>query len=279
MPQITRILFPVDFSPACAGAARYAEALAGRFQAELILAHIVLSGEHNLASELLPHRQAQLNNFVRDDLRYFSTRNICMAGEEPAEMIRSLTEREKVDLVIAPTHGVGAFRRLLIGSVTAKVLHDVLCPVWTSTHAEDAPRLENIHCRKVLCALDLGEHSRDVLAWAGWFAGEYGADLGIVHVPAPWPHGYFGGELEQAYRRAVTEEAKEAIGRLQHEKGIKAEIFTAPGNPTDTVIRTAGDFAADLLITGRHSTDGLSEFVGQHAYSIIGQSPCPVISI
>jgi hypothetical protein len=40
-----------------------------------------------------------------------------------------------VDLVMMPTHGVGTFRSFLVGSVTAKVLHDANCPVWTAAHA------------------------------------------------------------------------------------------------------------------------------------------------
>jgi nucleotide-binding universal stress UspA family protein len=35
------------------------------------------------------------------------------------------------------THGTGLFRSLLIGSVTAKVLHDARCPVWIATRAEE----------------------------------------------------------------------------------------------------------------------------------------------
>jgi nucleotide-binding universal stress UspA family protein len=40
-----------------------------------------------------------------------------------------------------PTHGLGAFRRSLIGSITAKVLHDAECPVWTGVHLAQAPPL------------------------------------------------------------------------------------------------------------------------------------------
>ena len=54
MPQIRKILFPVDFSDSSFGAARYVEYFAGQFQAEIMLLHAVGMGEHNLAEELLP---------------------------------------------------------------------------------------------------------------------------------------------------------------------------------------------------------------------------------
>jgi hypothetical protein len=61
-----------------------------------------------------------------------------------------------------PSYGLGFFRPSLLGSVTAKVLHDVGCPVWTSVHAEEAPPLERIGCTKVLCAIDLRERSQQI---------------------------------------------------------------------------------------------------------------------
>ena len=45
-------------------------------------------------------------------------------------------ERERgLDLIVMPTHA-GVFRRMLLGSTTAKVLNDADCPVLTTQHAE-----------------------------------------------------------------------------------------------------------------------------------------------
>lgn len=64
--QIKRILFPVDFSDSSMGAAQYVEAMAGRFEAEVVMLHAVTMSEHNLAEELLPKRQVQLDGFLSD---------------------------------------------------------------------------------------------------------------------------------------------------------------------------------------------------------------------
>ena len=48
------------------------------------------------------------------------------------------------------TLGEGAFYRFLLGSVTAKVLHESHCPVWTGAHLEEAQARE-FSIRHVLC--------------------------------------------------------------------------------------------------------------------------------
>ncbi len=47
MFQLKRILFPVDFSRRSRGAAAFVEALAGRFEAELILLHVIEPATYN----------------------------------------------------------------------------------------------------------------------------------------------------------------------------------------------------------------------------------------
>ena len=277
-PQIKRILFPVDFSPACLGAARYVEALAGRFEAEVMLLHVVQPGAHSRAEDLLASRRAQLTAFGTSDLRYFSTRTECLIGSDPASDIQSAAKSWKADLIMMPSHGLGTFRRLMLGSTAAKVLHDAECPVWTGVHAEEAPSLENIHCRKVLCAVDLSPHSRSIISWASWIAKECGASLGIVHAVAPWPSVY-GEGLEFAVRQSIVSQASHQVTALKQDANVEAEEFTAGGEPSQVVAATAERFGADLLVTGRHSGTGISQYVGQHAYSIIRRSPCPVISV
>src|SRR6185312_8650208 len=166
MPQIQRVLFPVDFSPACFGAARYVEALARRFGAEVMLLHIASPGGHNRPDDLLARRRDQLNKFAAGDLRYFSTCIQCMTGDDPASDIQSAAKAWNAGLIMIPSHGLGTFRRLMLGSIAAKVLHDAECPVWTSVHAENAPSPESIHCRKILCAVDLSPRSLSIISWA-----------------------------------------------------------------------------------------------------------------
>jgi nucleotide-binding universal stress UspA family protein len=275
MPLINKILFPVDFSPACLNVARYVEAFAGRFEAEIMLLHVVGpgDGELTLPEELLPLRQTQLNAFLADELKYFSTERVCVTGDEPAPEIVAAARRWRPDLVMMPTHGLGAFQRFFFGSVAAKILRDLDCPVWTSVHSEIALPLEDIHCRRILVALDLTERSRGVLAWAAALAAEYEAVLGIVHATAELPLAYTAVSLEKDLTRSVSAQAAKEIESLRKAAGTGARVWIDSGDPATVIPGAAKDFDADLLVIGRHQSGP------DDAYAILRDSLCPVIGI
>src|SRR5260370_1438222 len=74
------------------------------------------------------------------------------------------------------------FSEHCVGAATAKVLHDADCPVWTGVHLEQAPSLEKIEFRKLLCAVAIGPHMDTVLRCAVELANEYRASLSVLHV-------------------------------------------------------------------------------------------------
>src|SRR5581483_11329405 len=91
----------------------------------------------------------------------------------------------------------------LIGSVTAKVLHDSEIPVWTGAHLEEKPERE-FAVKTVLCALDLTAHSAATASRAAALAEKFGAQLKFVHVipgprvDGPGPDGEAFPEWKQA---------------------------------------------------------------------------------
>lgn len=278
MLTMKKILFPVDFSEQCVGAARYVEAFAGRFEAQVQMLHVVPNGEQVLAREVLPARQAQLDAFLADEFKYFTTERRCVTGDPSTEIVAAANSW-KPDLIAMPSHGLGFFRRLLLGSVTAKVLHDVSCPVWTGVHSEQAPPLERITCSKVICALDLSIRSRAVLEWASALAGEYGAELGIVHAIPPIEASAAAQFLDEAYVVDLAVAARSVIADLQEDLGTTAQVFVEGGETAKVVRCAAKQFGADLLVIGRHSRAGLAGHLRHNAYAILRDSQCPVISI
>jgi nucleotide-binding universal stress UspA family protein len=253
--------------------------MAGRFEACIRLIHVVGPGEHNLAEELLPGRKMELEAFLAEELKCFNAQRFCVIGDDPAVRIEEAAASWPADLIMMPTHGLGAFRRMLLGSVTAKVLHDLECPVWTSVHAEDAPPLEEIHCRSILRAVDLEHRSQAVLQWAAWFAAEHDADLSIVNATSPIPAITTGSEAADTLLGTTIDIAEEGVARLKAAVNLDCPAMVRLGDPAAVVTAAAEDYRADLLIIGRHSGEGLLGRLMDNAYSILRGSPCPVISI
>jgi nucleotide-binding universal stress UspA family protein len=175
-----------------------------------------------------------------------------------------------------PTRGLGLFRSLLVGSATAKVLHDARCPVWTAAHAEqqragDLPRT-------ILCAVDGSPGSGALLGWAADFSRRAGAALRLLHVVAPitdWP----SLESERALQEQVRQAAHAKISSLQADAGVQAPLRVAVGEIAATVAEHASEEDADLILIGRGLLQQAMGRLRTHAYGIIQRSPCPVLSV
>ena len=147
------------------------EALAVRFEAEIMLLHAVTMREHNPAEELLPQDR---RNWMRPGGRAQIFHHAAFVRDGRSIIGNcDVARRWATDLAMMPTHGHAAFSPASARSVTTKVLHHLDCPVSTGSHSEAAPLLEHIHCRGILCAVDPAERSRSILDLAAGLAGEY----------------------------------------------------------------------------------------------------------
>ena len=118
------------------------------------------------------------------------------------------------------------------------------------------------------------------LQWADWLAKQYQAKLGIVHATAAIDTTVASLDIEEEFDRQVSTQAKARIDALQAEAGTTAhQVFINPGQPEAVVADAAREFAADLLVIGRHSGEGIAADLFQSAYAILREAPCPVISV
>jgi nucleotide-binding universal stress UspA family protein len=287
MNSLAKILLPVDFSERSALAVRYARDLALHFESELTLAHVLppLHSEvgieiaGSMLVDVYRSRTAQaerdLNAFESDALGGLKVRRVLLHGD-PASKIVELAREERIDLIAMPTHGYGPFRRFILGSNTAKVLHDADCPVWTGVHIEEA-RPITAPFSKLLCAVDLGPQSARALAWASWMQREFHGHLTLVHAIAAHTESLDEGDLR--WRSGIREIAEEELLRLQRETGADAELLLEAGEPTRVICSAAARVGAGTVIIGRGSAAGDFGRLRTNSYAIIRQSPCPVVSV
>jgi nucleotide-binding universal stress UspA family protein len=199
-----------------------------------------------------------------------------MADGDPALQIACYAKKNKVDLIMIPTHGYGPFRQLLLGSVTAKVLHDVDCPVWTSAHTPEPALHPPDRCRRIVCAVDTNPGDSQVIRWAGEFAKQQGAEIQLVHAIQAGSPDQFDSA---AFYSFLTRFAQEELERMQAEAGTTFKVSVPSGTPAEVVRASAKELDADLVIIGRGVMKKALGRLRSNAYSIIRDSPCPVISI
>jgi len=292
MAKLSRILVPVEFSPRCQGAVHYAEALASHFQSEIVLLHVIsppvayFGGldagswytNDELTDDLQRARTNLLDAFPCDPGPRCTVRRIVCVGD-PACRVVETAAVEKCDLIVMPTHGHGPFRRFLLGSVTAKVLHDAICPVWTGPHMETASNHNALGVHHVLCAVDLAAPTRCVLSWAGQFAAEFGARVSMLHaIPAAETRLgplYFDPE----WRAMLARQAAEHMEYLAEDIGVRAEIVIESGEVASVVRDVARERNCDLVVIGRGTSLHAHRRLPTHAYAIARESPCPVVSV
>ncbi len=289
MQSLSRILLPVDFSERSACAARYTRSLATQFGSEIILLHVLMPPQYefgtvevggSMLAQLYRHRSAQ----VAQDLEAFETAELSGAAVhrtvlegDAASVIVKHARDEGAGLIVMPTHGIGPFRRFIIGSNTAKVLHDADCPVWTGVHMEAAPRDCPMHCSHVLCAVDLGPQSSKTLCWAARLAARFGARLTLLHVIAVSPGD--DDPAQERWQAGIREASAAELARLRDFVQADAEIAVEAGDAASTICSAAARVPADVLVIGRGSAAGVFGRLRTNAYSIIRQSPCPVVSV
>lgn len=273
----SKILIPIDFSERCLGAARFAIPLAERFRSEITLLHV--EGPPGTDSDLNAHREhskKQLRDFLCAAFAHLDVKRVLRTGEPAAEIV-AYAKNHNSDLIMMPTHGYGTFRRRLLGSITAKVLHDADCPVWTGAHLALGPPAEWIKPTTILCAVDANAESEKALAWASAVASELKAALRLVHVESRLEspgEGYYSEE----YHDQVLAAVKRKMDELQQAAGTHVEVIVGVGGIAHMVCKTADDLKADLLVIGR-GVNAASGRLGLNTYGIIRESRCPVVSV
>lgn len=284
--MIKHILFPFDFSAQASQVAPFVRALASRFGASITVLSVVpptfevmpagmglRAGED--VSDWTGALQSRLDQTLITELAGVPVERIADAGD-PGFRITDFAHSHGVDLIMMPTHGLGLFRSLLVGSATSKVLHDARCPVWTAAHAEQQ-RAGGLP-KTILCAVDGSAASGALLTWAADFSTRVGAALKLLHVVGSitdWP----SLERERALQEQVRQAAQTEIMSLQASAGVHAPLRVAVGDIVATVTEHAREENADLILIGRGSLQSALGRLRTHAYGIIQRSPCPVLSV
>ena len=276
------ILYPVDFSERCQSAWPAVRCMAEQLGASVTVLHVLYIAHlepAELRDALQPIRrdfQERLNHFPAPGLEIPNLRRELAEGA-PAECIVQRSASMAAPLIMMPTRGHTRFRQLLLGSVTAAVLHDAACPVWTEAHAESAPPPGAY--RSLVCAVDLGGQTAGLLAAADEYRRQFGASLHVVHAV---PHGdpRFPSSVTDRAHAFLVDTAPERYADCCEEAGVEfpLEIVEDVGL-VNCITGAIHRHQADLLLIGRGVIQGPLGRLRSNAHDLIRNSPCPVLSV
>jgi nucleotide-binding universal stress UspA family protein len=280
------LLFPVDFSKMSEVMAPQVRGLAEYMGASVTLLHVIpwLAGWYGApelrSSMLADERLRSLHNRQKLALEMFVKKHfshLCCSRfikEGPvAETIADTAQEIRADLIMMPTRGLGIARRFLIGSTTGKVLHDATCAIWTSPHLDELKPFAGFH--HLLCTIDRNEVLPEFLKEAQRLASCFGSRLSFV-TAVPSTVGGFG---EERTIRALKEEFSQAGLDNEPDGGPAYTVYSETGSVGEVVHRLVAEQQVDLVITNRGHLQHPSSKLRTHAYDIVLESPCPVLSL
>jgi nucleotide-binding universal stress UspA family protein len=135
-----KILLPIDFSPSSQAALETASDLAKHFHAELYLVNVIPMFPATTVPDMVPESEfvEEARTFAEQHLakchtalasRGVKSTSSIEVGNDVVGNIMHVIEREHIDLVVISTHGISGWQPLVFGSIAAKVIKLVQCPL------------------------------------------------------------------------------------------------------------------------------------------------------
>lgn len=292
MLKMDRILCPMDFSEYSAKSYEYAYSLARHYHARLFLEHVIqplniglpenafLGTFSEMDKRFIEDAQSQFSELIKKSAWNGVQPEVAVMEGFPTDSILNLARKQRVDLIVMATHGRHGFDRMVLGSVTEKVIRKAHCPVLVvrkpaHDFVKPLDQDEQVQLKKILFCTDFSAHSDRALQYALSLAQEYNAELTLLHV------------LENI---KDTTDMESEISRVRRDlespipdsarNWCKVKSMVRSGTPYQEIIREATESRSDLIamgVRGRNAVD-LALF-GSTTHRTIQLGPCPVLAV
>lgn len=308
MNTFRQILCPVDFSETSIRALTYATAFASWYAAQLEVLHVVPGSADDGtttppdagSSSLGVHTLSR--NEITDEIRRAITatgvsgvnvRTIIQGGLAH-EVIVSRAQEQPADLLVMGTHGRSGFTRLLLGSVTERVLRTAPCPVLTVAAGTSRGTGAPPALKRILCPVDFSPSARKALHFAldlvrrtngcltVLYALEY-ADPEDTLELSPFDPCFPASVESRRRREQLTDRARERLRALLAEEpttGCEIDEVVVSDRAYKAILGQAKDAAADLIVMGAQGSGGLELMLyGSNTQHVVRAATCPVLTV
>ncbi len=286
--RVERILLSTDGSEYSEGAVREAIKLARKCSSRLAAISVVESNPEleTIAPQVLEQaeRKARVQlDAVKERAAKAGVDCECVIreGEDGYRYIVEEAKQRGSTLIVMGRRGRTGLKRLMMGSVTARVIGHAPCTVLV------VPRAAEFECRHLLLASDGSACSDAAAGEAIAMTKQLGSRLTIVAVvpsESMSPMDIVSSQMQRGMiAETETRAAEQTIAKVKDaaaRAGVQADGLVMGGKPPEAILQTAKEKRADLIVLGSHGKTGVEKLLmGSVAERVIVLSACPVLVV
>jgi nucleotide-binding universal stress UspA family protein len=291
MIRIAHVLCPVDFSEISRRALDHAAALAQWYEARLTVLNVFpVMPVMDVPPLVLDDKTRQE---ITGALQRFTAvvpssvpLDLCVeqAVDSIHEAIQQQASSRGVDLLVMGSHGRSGFKRLLLGSVTERVIRHAPCPTMiVPAHAHDVAPEGPVRYRRILCPVDFSEHSVRAVEYAVNLAEEADAELHLLHVlMLSTELTELESSFEDLREQIETDRLRRLNALIPADAGTYCTIHTAlrQGIVHREILAAAAEYPVDLIVMGAQGRGALdSAIFGSNTARVARGACCPVLVV
>jgi nucleotide-binding universal stress UspA family protein len=293
------ILCATDFSENSYLSVSYAISMAREFSAKLFLCHILPPPYAGLAEgyptdplsqqkELMDEASVRFSRWMEGQSIEWAP--LLAVGDAASEITR-LAEENKVELAICATHGRSGLKRLILGSLTERLMRSLSCPVLVVRPEEgEIPQAPSgdVRFQRILIGCDFSPDSELAFRYGLSLAQEYMSELHLVHVVEPLAYKHLlihsgkteGVDLTRQHLRGPLKEKLSGMVPLEAQNWCKPVTVLLAGQPYEEMTKYALVNDIDLIVLGLRGQSLIQTlFMGSTTDRVIRQASCPVLSV
>jgi nucleotide-binding universal stress UspA family protein len=294
--QMKTVLCATDFSDLSSEGVSYAVDIAEEMQAKLIICHVVdMTAMVVYGDAYVNYLESQNASvaFAEEEITAMMAGHpvaweTCVRTGHTADEIAALVQEKDVDMAVVATHGRSGVKRLVLGSVTERLMRTLECPILVIRSDRNGPpaKRERFNPTRIMVGCDFSNHSKEAFRYGTSLAQEFESEIHLVHVIEPMAYKDLmlaNTSASGGIYKNLNAQLKEKVeGMVTDEVATWCTVHTAlpGGHPDVEIVRYARENKIDLVVMGMRGR-GIVErlLLGSTTDRVVRYCPCPVLSV
>lgn len=283
-PELTfrQILVLTDFSRGAKSALQCARAIGRKFQSALCLLHVIPSGVFRfLSSESATETVLKARAYAEREMKQLLEEGKSLGFAEEGIVaegplwptISEIIKSRQIELLAMGTHGGGASKKLVLGSVAEQVFRMADCAILTAP--PESTISNNLELLRILFPTDFKPHNQRAASLAHSVAcGRHLTVLHVVEEPSESPRESNKLVKEFLVKRMSKSLPSQCMARCTPEYEVRF------GKPAKEILAASRQQLSDLIFLGLRAAQRTSGHLPSAlAYSIVCGAECPVLTV